>query len=302
MKIRDIGSFQFPVAGMRFVSDLLEAVATAYARRFFGATASTESHSHNSHWNFVPTAWESVPHAKVYLKDPADQAGLAAVGLKPNRDLNRYRFIIRIVSAGDSEPPAKSSPIATLLFVVKGNPLIVSPTALPCFASGTEAVALDLRSSEVEALNLQVVVKDMGCHFALPVEELVDYAINDSPLERWITTWDTQTGAMGAECLVSIQCEREQPFSVKEIIEIRKRSERQVEQKPSDSSVKAPGMKPAEPDQALEPAQQEPGSPSSYWSALANQASEFLGASPSEKAKTHRRSMRGVPQNFELIP
>jgi len=175
----------------------------------------------NAQWNFIPQ--ESaliVPQAKVYLKQKDIPAPTDAKPVQPN-DPKRYRMTVNILSLEGVEP--SHYPLKASLFIVKGNPLIVSSTPLPCFSSGTDVVTLDLRPGEDFAdLSLQVIAKDMDCHFAVPIDEIIEYASRSGPVERTITMWDAQTGLMRGSCMVSFKVEREQPLSISEIVEIRK--------------------------------------------------------------------------------
>lgn len=113
--------------------------------------------------------------------------------------------------------------IRASIFIVKGNPLILSSTPLPCFSSGTDVITLDMRPGEdLSDLSLQVIAKDIECHFAIPVDQVVEFAGDKGIVERSITMWGTQTGAMRGTCLVSFKVDREKPLSVSEIVEIRK--------------------------------------------------------------------------------
>ena len=110
------------------------------------------------------------------------------------------------------------------LYVVKGNPLIVSSTPLPCFASGSESVAVDVRAAEdLAGVCLQVIVNDIGAHIAVPVDELLEIAASGS-LERSLTMWDTQSGGMRGSALVEFRVESEEPHSYEEVMLNRKRN------------------------------------------------------------------------------
>ena len=184
----------------------------------------------------MPTAASvAVPHAKVYLKSPFEQENVYPPGspqstLAHASDSKRFRFSISILSLEGCEP---SSTIKCTLFVVKGNPLMITSTPLPCFSTGTDFVCIEIRAGDDSTdLNLQVIITDMGSQFALPVDELVEFANSPESVERSITTWDTQTGCMRGTCLVNIRSQRDEPMSVAEILELRKRT---IGQPPADS-------------------------------------------------------------------
>jgi hypothetical protein len=122
----------------------------------------------------------------------------------------------------DSEKP--HSGIRSNLFVVKGNPLVATSSPLPCFASGAGTVTIDIRDGEdLSALCLQVLIQDMGAHFGLPVDELLDLSDSQSEVERSITIWDAQSGSMRGSCDVIIKVEKEQPLSVTELVDLRRK-------------------------------------------------------------------------------
>ena len=162
----------------------------------------------------------AVPQAKVYLKDMKstddDEKRPQANSAK------RYRIGVNILGLEEDLNPR--APIKTSLFIVKGNPLITSPTPLPCFASGVGSVMIDLRDGEdIGEFSLQVLLNDLSAHFALPLDDILELVSSSEGIERSITVWDTQTGSMRTSCVVKITVERQQPLSVAEVAEIRRR-------------------------------------------------------------------------------
>ena len=136
-------------------------------------------------------------------------------------DPKRYQITVRILAMEGIEPPHDG--IRASVFIVKGNPLILSPSPLPCFSSGIDTVTLDLRcEEEASDLSLQVIAKDMDCHFAVSVEEIIEYTTPSSPVTKTMTMWQTQTGSMYGSCSVSFKVDRDNPLSVSELVGIRK--------------------------------------------------------------------------------
>ena len=176
--------------------------------------------SRNAHWDFVPdSASISVPQAKVYLRSPEEEVNVAN---RPS-EAKRYRITLSVLALEDAERPWDDIHIG--LFVVKGNPLVASVAPLPCFASGSDSVLLDVRENEtVDDLTLQVVVTDMGAHFGIPIDELLDLASSREGVERSISLWDTQTGAMRGSCLVKLKVELERPLSISDLFSMRRGS------------------------------------------------------------------------------
>lgn len=136
-------------------------------------------------------------------------------------DPKRYQISVRILAIEGVEPPHDG--IRASVFIVKGNPLILSTSPLPCFSSGIDSVTLDLRSEEeVSDLSLQVIAKDMDCHFAVSVEEIIEYTTPSSAVTKTMTMWQTQTGSMYGSCSVIFKIDRDNPLSVSELVGIRK--------------------------------------------------------------------------------
>lgn len=136
-------------------------------------------------------------------------------------DPKRFQITVRILAMEGIEAPHDG--IRASVFIVKGNPLILSPSPLTCFSSGIDTVTLDLRSEEEASdLSLQVIAKDMDCHFAVSVEEIIEYTTPSSPVTKTMTMWQTQTGSMHGSCSVSFKIDRENPLSVSELVGIRK--------------------------------------------------------------------------------
>ena len=154
------------------------------------------------------------------MKDPRDLT--KEERLPQANSAKRYRIGIQILSL--DQEVSQRNPIKTNLFIVKGNPLITSPVPLPCFASGTGTVVIDLRDGEeAEGLSVQVLLNDLFAHFALPLDELLDEASSSEAIERAMSIWDTQTGGMRTTCVARISVEREQPLSVGELADMRRR-------------------------------------------------------------------------------
>lgn len=139
---------------------------------------------------------------------------------KPN-GTRSYRISLTVLSLDEFERP--SDEIKAGLFVVKGNPLVASSSPLPCFASGSDSILLDVRDDEtVDDLTLQVVVSDMGAHFGVPMDEVLELTESRQAVERSMSLWDTQTGAMRGSCMVKLKVEVERPLSVSDLFSLRK--------------------------------------------------------------------------------
>lgn len=138
--------------------------------------------------------------------------------------IQRYRIHINVLSI-DGQGPTGISGVVTSLFVVKGNPLIVSSVPLPCLANGDRSVALEVRVGEdLSNLSLQVVLVDLSNHFAIPMDELLEQVgSNEAGIERTVSLWDCQTGLMRGDCTMSVRVEKENPYSVAEVIDHRRK-------------------------------------------------------------------------------
>lgn len=159
-----------------------------------------------------------VSHAKVYLKQSDIRSSPKKGTTFPIR---RYVCTVNVLSIMGN--PTASCEI--LLFIVKGNPLMVSNAPLPCFFTGNKALSFEFRLGEdISEWSLQVVLPEMSSHFAIPVDELVENDNLTNRLERSITLWDCQTGVMRGSCAVEVECKFESPLSVSEILESRKRA------------------------------------------------------------------------------
>lgn len=181
------------------------------------------SSSKNQHWNSLPSLPSvAIPQAKVYLRDSNNDLSPRESGvIRPNSP-TRYNIAVEIVKTADSEKP--HSGIRSNLFVVKGNPLVTTSSPLPCFASGAGTVTIDIRDGEdLSVLCLQVLIQDMGAHFGLPLDELLDLSDSQGGVERSITIWDAQSGSMRGSCDVIIKVEKEQPLSVTELVDLRRK-------------------------------------------------------------------------------
>lgn len=180
------------------------------------------SNSRNQHWNFAPALSSvAVPQARVYLRDSSNDLSSKQSPIRPN-SATRYNISIDIIRIGGTETPR--SGFRNSLFVVKGNPLVTTNSPLPCFASGAGTVTIDIRDGEdISTLSLQVLIPDMGAHFGLPMDELVDLSDSGNGVERSITMWDAQSGAMRGSCDVMINVEKEQPLSVPELVDLRRK-------------------------------------------------------------------------------
>jgi len=265
----------------------------------------SESGSRSSQWNFIPElASVAVPQAKVYLKDPADEGKERAP--KANT-ATRYRIGVRVISFDDGVSPW--SEVKASLFVVKGNPLLTSTYPLPCFASGMGSLIIDLRdSSEAESLSLQVLLTDLSAHFGLPLEDILDL-VDSAGVERTLTLWDTQTGAMRGGCTVGITVDREQPLSVAEIAELRRRG------LPFNRAPINPVV-PDDPLPPISPSTVTSKQPEDMFSQLSQRASDLLAtarsyAGPLEEKRDEKQSAediavprrrRGTKANFEVNP
>ena len=192
----------------------------------------------------------AVPQAKVYLKDATDES--TERGPRANT-ATRYRISARIISFEEGVSPWNE--VKTNMFVVKGNPLLTSTTPLPCFASGVGSLVIDLRDgSEAEGLSLQVLINELCAHFGLPLDDILELVDSPSGVERNITLWDTQTGAMRGGCTVCITVDREQPLSVAEIAELRRRGHSVPKSIPLQEEpiiIQTPKAAPKEPEDML---------------------------------------------------
>jgi hypothetical protein len=213
--------------------------------------------------------------------------------------------------------------VKTNLFVVKGNPLITSPAPLPCFASGVGSVVIDLRDGkEAEVLTIQVLINDLQAHFALPLDDVLDLVDAPGGIERSITIWDTQTGAMRGTCDVGISVELEQPLSVAEVIEQRKHPV--LHMAPQTVPIQAPRANDESEHQARPMSTTVPDPPSTsapddMFSQLSQKANDLLAtarsyAAPLEEKKEEklvaqeqsvspsRRRRGGANANFSVNP
>jgi len=169
-----------------------------------------------------------VPQAKVYLRDKIDEEPPYPIPISPNsrgdNDPIRYHVYLNILSFEEAGTvPYKS--VETSLFVVKGNPLMVTSSPLPCFASGVNNFLIDVRpNDDISALYVQSIVNNFGAHMAVPLDEVLEYSQSRSkkPIERTITMWDVQTGRMRGSALIELSVEKEEPHSYSEIISLRK--------------------------------------------------------------------------------
>ncbi len=183
----------------------------------------------NQHWNFIPKSVSvPVPQAKVYLRDKIDEDPPYPIPIPANErgvnDPYRYHVFLTILAFEEAGAvPYKS--VESSLFVVKGNPLMVTSSPLPCFASGVNEFLIDVRpNDDISNLYVQAIVNNFGAHMAVPLDEVLEYAksLSKAPIERTITMWDVQTGRMRGSALVQLSVEKEEPHSYSEIISIRK--------------------------------------------------------------------------------
>lgn len=179
----------------------------------------SKSGSRNAHWDFVPSiASVAVPEAKVYLRNLEESEIPEKQGVCANM-AHRHQISVNVLQVNESVPTPGA--VQPSLFVVKGNPLITTQSPLPCFASGVGKVAIDLREGEdTEGLSVQVLIQDMGAHFGLPLEDVLE--IPRTGVIRDLTLWDTQSGSMRGSCQIEVQVEKEQPLSVAELAELRR--------------------------------------------------------------------------------
>ena len=169
-----------------------------------------------------------MPQAKVYLRDKIDEEPPYPIPVPTtgptDNDPERYHVYLNILSFEEAGAvPFKS--VESSLFVVKGNPLMVTSSPLPCFASGVNSFLIDVRpNDDISNLYVQAVINNFGAHMAVPLDEVLEYSKYHSrkPLERTITMWDVQTGRMRGTALVELGVEREEPHSYSEIISLRK--------------------------------------------------------------------------------
>jgi hypothetical protein len=183
----------------------------------------------NQHWDFIPKSVSvPVPQAKVYLRDKLDEDPPYPIPVPVNErgdnDPYRYHVFLTILAFEEAGAvPYKS--VDSSLFVVKGNPLMVTSCPLACFASGVNDFLIDIRpNDDVSSLYVQAIINNFGAHMALPLDEVLEYAksLSKTPIERTITMWDVQTGRMRGSALVQLSVEKEEPHSYSEIISIRK--------------------------------------------------------------------------------
>ena len=164
----------------------------------------------------------------MYLRDKIDEEPPYPIPVSPTsraeNDPIRYHVYLNILSFEEAGAvPYKS--VETSLFVVKGNPLMVTSSPLPCFASGVNNFLIDVRpNDDISSLYVQAIVNNFGAHMAVPLDEVLDYSKSRSkkPIERTITMWDVQTGRMRGSALIELIVEKEEPHSYSEIISIRK--------------------------------------------------------------------------------
>lgn len=169
-----------------------------------------------------------MPQAKVYLRDKLDEDPPYPIPVPVNErgdnDPYRYHVFLTILAFEEAGAvPYKS--VDSSLFVVKGNPLMVTSCPLACFASGVNDFLIDIRpNDDVSSLYVQAIINNFGAHMALPLDEVLEYAksLSKTPIERTITMWDVQTGRMRGSALVQLSVEKEEPHSYSEIISIRK--------------------------------------------------------------------------------
>ena len=179
----------------------------------------SKSGSRNAHWDFVPSiASVAVPEAKVYLRNKEESEFPEKQGVRANL-AHRHRISVNVLQVNESVPSPGT--VQPSLFVVKGNPLITTQSPLPCFASGIGMVAIDFREGEdTEDLSVQVLLQDMGAHFGLPLDDVLE--VPKTGVIREMTLWDTQSGSMRGSCQIEVQVEKEQPLSVAELAELRR--------------------------------------------------------------------------------
>ncbi len=169
-----------------------------------------------------------MPQAKVYLRDKIDEEPPYPIPISPtsraDNDPFRYHVYLSILSFEEAGAvPYKS--VETSLFVVKGNPLMVTSSPLPCFASGVNNFLIDVRpNDDISSLYVQAIINNFGAHMAVPLDEVLEYSKSRSkkPIERTITMWDVQTGRMRGSALIELNVEKEEPHSYSEIITLRK--------------------------------------------------------------------------------
>ena len=166
-----------------------------------------------------------VPEAKVYLRDSTNKSGTVAdfgdsggVSIMKNRG-SKFRVWVKILALEDSN--FRKGTFTCSLFVVKGNPLIISNSPLACFSSGTDSIEVIDDGSD---LCLQIIIDDIGAHMGVPVDEVLE--LSGGSNERSLTTWDTQSGSMRGTALVEFRIEKEEPHSYAEIISQRKLTRR----------------------------------------------------------------------------
>lgn len=164
----------------------------------------------------------NVPYAKVYLRDSTNAKQSMEGSSQLRVQAKRYRICASVLALEEND--VRKGSVLCNLYVVKGNPLIISNTPLACFASGTDSVVVDVKDdfSDLTDVCLQMILTDMGSHLAVPVDELLD-ACSKGDGERSLTTWDTQSGGMRGTALVRFRVECEQPHSYEEVIDKRKR-------------------------------------------------------------------------------
>jgi hypothetical protein len=162
----------------------------------------------------------------VYIKDPLEETpDVPYPDIRPGvpraRELHRYHISVRIQSFEDGSTAEKN--LECSLFVVKGNPLMVSPSPLPCFASGTNSFVIEIRSGDdLSGLYVQAIIPTFSAHMGMPLDELLEYDKSRVPVERSMTMWDTQTGKLRGTALIAISTEREEPRSYPEVLAARK--------------------------------------------------------------------------------
>ena len=156
----------------------------------------------------------------------------------------RYRVSLKILSFQDGghNQETSSRDLQTSLFVVKGNPLIISPCPLPCFSSGIDQFVIEVRPNDgIENLYVQAIINNLSAHMALPLDEILE--CSGSGIERSITMWDTQTGNMSGTSLIEIRAEKEIPHSYPEILAIRKGGPRtQTQSTPTPTVISAQAL------------------------------------------------------------
>lgn len=162
----------------------------------------------------------------MYIKDPLSSKAEVPYpepsGAPRAREIFRYRVTIRVLSFEDGSSADKN--LECSLFVVKGNPLVLSECPLPCLASGTNNFVIEVRSGDdLSGTYVQAIVPSFSAHMGVPLDELLEYAtLSQTSVERSMTMWDTQTGKMRGTALMEMLVVREEPMSYPAVLAARK--------------------------------------------------------------------------------